>query len=112
MRGDFAARFVGIGRRDIDAVFHPLRDEHGKAIGVSGFGVDVTDRKRDQAALAESRDRLEFLTRQLITTQEAERQKLVRELHDEIGQDLTAMRISWKTAPAQRDRRLCGLSRS
>ena len=54
---------------------------------------------RDQLAASESslrlsHQRLEVLSRQLISTQETERRQLARELHDEIGQVLTAIKIN------------------
>ena len=57
------------------------------------FARDITQRKRIDEELRESRQRLESLSRQLITTQEIERRHLARELHDEIGQILTAIKI-------------------
>jgi len=63
---------------------------------------DITERKRTDQALVESRNRLESLSRQLITTQETERKDLARELHDEIGQSLTAMRILCETGACPR----------
>jgi PAS domain S-box-containing protein len=40
------------------------------------------------------RERLQILSRRLIEAQEAERHRIARELHDEIGQALTAVKIS------------------
>jgi signal transduction histidine kinase len=40
------------------------------------------------------RERLQALSRQLITAQEAERRHISRELHDQIGQTLTAVKIN------------------
>jgi signal transduction histidine kinase len=44
-----------------------------------------------------SRERLQLLSRQLIDVQEKERRALARELHDEIGQVLTAVKINLQT---------------
>jgi signal transduction histidine kinase len=40
------------------------------------------------------RERLEHLSQQLLQVQEAERRQIARELHDEIGQALTALKIN------------------
>jgi signal transduction histidine kinase len=51
----------------------------------------------DARRLAEARDakeRLQALSARLLDVQEAERQRIARELHDEVGQALTAVRIN------------------
>jgi PAS domain S-box-containing protein len=52
-----------------------------------GIGQDISVRKRAE-------ERLRGYSRQLIEAQEAERQHIARELHDQIGQVLTAVRIN------------------
>lgn len=61
--------------------------ENGVAVGVQGTARDITDRKRAQEALR-------IYSQRLIQVQEAERENIARELHDEIGQVLTAVRIN------------------
>ena len=58
-----------------------------------GTFADVTAGRRAEAALKESEERLRFLSRRLLDVQEQERRHLARELHDEIGQLLTALRL-------------------
>jgi PAS domain S-box-containing protein len=65
--------------------------ENGEPVGVQGTARDITERKRAQEAL-------QMYSRRLIEAQEAERQSLARELHDEIGQVLTAVRINLQAA--------------
>jgi PAS domain S-box-containing protein len=55
---------------------------------------DITERKRTQGRLKESRQRLQTLSRRLVEVQETERRHLARELHDEIGQALTATEMN------------------
>jgi PAS domain S-box-containing protein len=55
---------------------------------------DVTERERAEKALREAQQRTEQLSRRIIDVQEQERNHLARELHDEIGQVLTAVRIN------------------
>jgi signal transduction histidine kinase len=50
-----------------------------------------SERQREDAEAAESQMRL--LSQQLVATQEEERKKLTRELHDHVGQMLTALRM-------------------
>lgn len=49
------------------------------------------------------RERLQWLSRQLIATQESERHHLARELHDEIGQVLTAVSLRLQNLKSGRD---------
>ena len=68
---------------------------------------DITEHKHFEQVRA-SRERLQVLSRQLMNLQEAERRHIARELHDEIGQALTAVNLNLKalqqpgaaTAPA------------
>jgi signal transduction histidine kinase len=53
----------------------------------------VGDRKRAERQLQEYARHLQILNRRLIESQEAERRRLSRELHDEIGQTLTAIKV-------------------
>lgn len=55
---------------------------------------DVTEAKRAEAALREAGARLHLLSQRLIEIQESERRHLARELHDEIGQALTATKLN------------------
>ena len=62
------------------------------------FALDTIEteaqRKSAEEDLRLSRTQLAVLTRQLIETHEAERRTIARELHDQIGQILTAMKIT------------------
>jgi signal transduction histidine kinase len=65
--------------------------------------VDITEHRRAQQSLHESRDRLASLSRQMIGVQEAERRHLARELHDEIGQVLCAISVNLKIVKTKVD---------
>jgi PAS domain S-box-containing protein len=60
------------------------------------FGVirDITKRKLAEETLLNSEKRLHYLSSQLITAQEKERRRISLELHDEMGQALTAISIN------------------
>ncbi len=77
-----------------DWTVQPLRSEDGAVEGVLFALLDITERKRAEEELKDSRGRLRALSRRLIETQEAERRRIARELHDEIGQELTALKIN------------------
>jgi PAS domain S-box-containing protein len=59
--------------------------------------IDMTERKHAEEALLNSEKRLHYLSSQLITAQEKERRRISLELHDEMGQLLTAISINIKS---------------
>ncbi|MHB9023871.1 MAG: sensor histidine kinase [Armatimonadota bacterium] len=54
---------------------------------------DVTPRKEADEALHRSREQLRNIARRLASAEEQERQRIARELHDQVGQNLTALGI-------------------
>lgn len=64
--------------------------ENGQIVGVQGMARDITERKLAQ-------DTLQMFSRQLIEAQEDERRRIARELHDQIGQILTAVKMNLHT---------------
>jgi len=54
---------------------------------------DVTERKAAEDALRNSRERLRRLTSHMEHVREEERKRIAREIHDELGQALTALRL-------------------
>lgn len=84
-------------------------NQQGQTVRFAGCLTDITERRRAEEDLKASRTRLESLSRQLLTTQENERQTLARELHDEIGQTLTAMRMLCETGTCPAGPRVLGL---
>jgi PAS domain S-box-containing protein len=58
-----------------------------------GFFTDITERKKAESELKESREQLKNFAAHLQTIREEERTYISRELHDNLGQSLTALRI-------------------
>ena len=78
----------------------PFLNEQGNMIGTVGCGRDVTkekmleeERKRVNEELVNSREVLRNLSTHLQTVREEERTHISREIHDELGQALTALKM-------------------
>jgi PAS domain S-box-containing protein len=69
-------------------------DETGRPVRMLGTVQDITDRKRTEEALQRSERELRLLSSRLLSAQESERKRIARELHDGIGQTLSAIKFS------------------
>lgn len=70
-----------------------LKNSEGEIIGTLSSGEDITERIKLQRDLETSYKELERLTNHLQKIREEERTNLARELHDDLGQSLTALKL-------------------
>jgi PAS domain S-box-containing protein len=71
-----------------------VRNEQGKPIKVLGASLDFTEQRHSETALRQAAQDLHGLTRRLVQAEEAERKRIARELHDRVGQALSALNIN------------------
>ncbi|MBH0205183.1 MAG: PAS domain S-box protein [Nitrospira sp.] len=107
-----AVRLTKDGRCiDVSVTLSPLKDAVGQFVGVSKVIRDISERKRGETLLQQAHEALEIkvqertaelsaanhslriLSSRLMQVQEEERSRLARDLHDEVGQLLTALKI-------------------
>jgi len=67
--------------------------KRGQAPRVLVISSDITERKRGEEALVLQREQLRALAERLQTVREEDRKKVARELHDQIGQILTSIKM-------------------
>lgn len=112
-RGESIVNFETLRRRKdgsdvyVAITISLVRDDEGRITGSSAIFRDITERKRMEAELQrlhheqrqaeaivrESRDQLRELSSALQTIREEEKTRIARELHDELGQALTALKM-------------------
>lgn len=80
-----------------DTIKTPLHDERGEIAGLVSVCRDITGRKVAEESLRESNERIRNLAVHLQSIQEEERKRIARDIHDEFGQVLTALKydLSW-----------------
>ena len=73
----------------------PVNQEKGKSF--CAFVRDISDRKKAELSLKESSEQLRELSGHLQSIREDERMNIAREIHDELGQQLTGLKmdIAW-----------------
>lgn len=81
------------------ANFFPIRNEAGDIAQVGMVIVDISERRRAEFSLRR-------LSGRLMDLQDQERRRIARELHDSVGQSLTAIKLSLELATRQLDSNL------
>ncbi len=73
------------------------KDEAGLPLEISVISVDISENKKNEKELQLLNTELRTLSQHLQEISEIEKKQIAREIHDELGQDLTAMKfdISW-----------------
>ncbi len=102
------------GIRHLEVHFTPLYNAQGDVSGISVAKYDITDRIERDKDITKSREKLRNLAQKLHSIREDERKAIAREIHDELGQRLTALKMDmswiqdrlpahWKKIPERMD---------
>jgi signal transduction histidine kinase len=71
----------------------PRFDSQHRIIGIIHIVRDITSRKQREKKVTDARQKLRNLTAHLLTVREKEREHISREIHDELAQLLTALKM-------------------
>ena len=86
-------RFVGRGARIKWVMEQVAPIQHNGRPAVLGTFMDITERKQSEETLVRSESQLRLLSQRILEVQEEERARIARELHDQLGQELVALKI-------------------
>jgi PAS domain S-box-containing protein len=76
-----------------NVIITALRDTSGKLVGFGKVTRDFTERMETKAALEKSERSLRELSLHLLSTQDQERKRIGRDLHDSLGQYLAVLKL-------------------
>jgi two-component system sensor histidine kinase UhpB len=77
----------------IQSLGQALWTDSGEPYRMVGWIMDITDRRRAEDALRISREELQRLSANIQHMREEEKTRIARELHDDLGQQLTALKM-------------------
>ena len=80
--------------RRVHASGAAVRDERGRVVRIDGTLQDITDQKLAEEAIRQTNRKLHQLSRDLLRSQDYERRRIARELHDSTAQLLAALSIN------------------
>ncbi len=99
------------GERWIDMRSLPYRSDEGTILW-TGIATDISRTKNTEAALRESRTQLAALSFHLEAAKEEEREKIARDIHDELGSILVRLKIEAALLASKLPDTLSGKARS
>jgi PAS domain S-box-containing protein len=98
-RSEVEATFITRDGRRVPYYFNGIAIEFENQLCLIGMGIDITQRVTAEEALKEKNTELKRLSAYLQKVREEERKYMAREVHDELGQLATALKIDldWLT---------------
>ena len=98
--GTLEFEIIGLkgGRRWLATHAVPLRDASGTVQALLGITRDITETRRAEEQLRASRTALRSLATREQDIRESERTRIAREIHDSLGQALTALKLQLSAA--------------
>jgi PAS domain S-box-containing protein len=87
----------GASARWFDLAIEPIRDQWGTVVGITCASLNVTGSKRAEERVRRSEEELRALAGRLQSIREEEQTRIARDLHDELGQALTALKMQLRS---------------
>jgi PAS domain S-box-containing protein len=93
LRGEESQWVAEVAGTFFDTRVTPVRGENGEVNGLIGVATDITELKLTEQELRLSREQLRLFAARLQDVREEERTSMAREIHDELGQTLTVLKM-------------------
>ncbi len=90
---DAEVNFLTKEKKELPYYITAMLSEYNNQPCLLGVGIDITARKKAEQEILEANTTLRNLSAHLQTIREEERSSISRELHDELGQQLTALKM-------------------
>ena len=87
----------GASARWYDLAIEPIRDQWGLVVGITCASLNITGSKRAEERVRRSEEELRALAGRLQSIREEEQTRIARDLHDELGQALTALKMQLRS---------------
>src|SRR5713101_485701 len=87
----------GASARWYDLAIEPIRDQWGFVMGITCASLNITGSKRAEERVRRSEEELRALAGRLQSIREEEQTRIARDLHDELGQALTALKMQLRS---------------
>jgi PAS domain S-box-containing protein len=91
--GPFTTEYRTVSGKVTLLLTFSLLKHDGAVFGISVFGKDITERKREEEDLRVSHEQLRALAARVQAVREEESTRLAREIHDVLAQELTSLKV-------------------
>ncbi|MCJ7582369.1 MAG: PAS domain S-box protein [Candidatus Aminicenantes bacterium] len=95
--GSWSGEIVGVRKDgtffDVQVSATVVRDKFGNPIRKMACFRDITERKEAESQLKKSQEELRSLASHLLVLREQEKKRMAHKIHDELGQDLTILKM-------------------